>query len=107
MPTLTVTKVTCRRESDSGSECEIYLKSGGVKIWPDGKYRTIAEGRTIDINWSTTYSGNYTVELWEQDSTSPDDYMGGFTVTDSSQGRTTAILNGDGNSFDLEYIVDP
>jgi hypothetical protein len=32
MPTLTVIKAKCRRESDSGSECEIYLKSEGAIV---------------------------------------------------------------------------
>ena len=107
MPTLTVTRVKCRRESDSGSECEIYLKGEGAKVWPNGSYRSIAEDQTININWSITYSSDYTVELWEQDDTSPDDYISGFTVTDSSRGETRAQLSGDGNSFDLYYRVDP
>jgi hypothetical protein len=107
MPTLTVIKVTCRRESDSGSECEIYLKGEGEKVWPEHDYETIKEGKTKYIEWSTTYSGEYTVELWEQDSTSPDDYIGGFTVNDSSKGETEATMSGDGNSFDLYYRVDP
>jgi hypothetical protein len=42
MPKLTVTRVKCRRESDSGSECEIYLKGEGAKVWPSGSYRSIA-----------------------------------------------------------------
>ena len=107
MPRLTVTRVKCRRESDSGSECEIYLKGEGAKVWPSDSYRSIAEDQTININWSITYSSDYTVELWELDDSSPDDYIGGFTVTDSSRGETRAQLSGDGNSFDLYYRVDP
>jgi hypothetical protein len=107
MPKLTVIKVVCRRESDSGSTAEIYLKAEGEKVWPDGDYESIKEKQTRYINWSTTYSSDYTVELWEQDDTSPDDYMGGFTVTDSSRGEIRAQLNGDGNSFDLYYKVEP
>jgi hypothetical protein len=107
MPKLTVLMVECRRESDSGSECEIYLKGNGAKVWPDGDYQSIKEDEVIEINWSTTYSTNYRVELWEQDSSSPDDYIGGFTVNDDSEGEVTAKMNGDGNSFDLYYKVEP
>jgi hypothetical protein len=105
MPKFTINKIHCIETSESGED-EIFFKFLGNDVLVSlPKQYDIDDGQIIQVEVMASYKGDLTVELWEYDSSSPDDLLGSITVNENSKGEYTSEANGDGGKYRITYTV--
>lgn len=94
------------------SSDEIFLMYEGKKIWPtDEKYHSMKEGKNVELKIKTTVlrGASKSIELWDQDSFSPDDKLGKFILEADKVGgpyMSDMIKEDDGKSkYGLNWEV--
>lgn len=68
---------------------DIYLMSGGSKMWPPNKkFLTIADEDTpIGIELNISKGDRIPIELWDHDNLSANDHLGKLVIEADSHGR--------------------
>ncbi|MEL6561998.1 MAG: hypothetical protein AAFQ94_27675 [Bacteroidota bacterium] len=84
---LHITEIRCNVNDEFDGD-EIYLKYNGQKIWPSGLFKGIKTDETVSVNISLDVpEGQFaTIELWEYDLLSKNDYMGTFDMMINEEG---------------------
>ena len=111
--TVTIKEIHCIERSEfKGRSDEIYLKQRDSHewLWPTGKRaERIKAGHALSPGFHYYYSPNdtdATLELWEHDKITKDDFLGSITFDSESQGEHTHFMNGDGGSYRVVYSVN-
>ena len=104
---LRITHIKCLVNDEIDGD-EIYLKYGGKKIWPAGLFKGIKTDETTVIDLELTVSNEQftTIELWEYDLLSGNDFMGTFDMLVNEEGgpfQTSLKLKSD--SFRASYLL--
>lgn len=108
--TVVVKELFVRDTSESGED-EIYLKIfvDGVEQ-PRVGYHSMNEDSSIErwiINLSYDFTDTFNIEVWEEDSTSRDDFIGSYPVyIYEAEGEQIANMNGDGGDYTLTVFKE-
>lgn len=88
---------------------DFYVKLNGTKVYPVGhKYKALHSQQTAQINVSAPLTKTLSIELWEYDSVSADDFMGRVTVpTTATTGKHTQLVpsRAEGSLYEVTYAV--
>ena len=78
---LHLTQIKCNVNDESDGD-EIYLKYNGHKIWPSGLFKGIKTNEVIQLDVSLEVPDDefVSIELWEYDLLSKNDYLGTFDM---------------------------
>ncbi len=84
MPKIRLIKLQCI-VNDEVDEDEVYLKYDGQKIWPEeGKYIGIDNSEIFELGVIIDHQDPnqiLSIELWDYDYLSPNDFLGTFDIT--------------------------
>jgi hypothetical protein len=96
-------RITCQVTEDWGND-EIYLKFNGFDNLYEGT-RSINEGESeYNLNFSY-FSGQATVDLYEEDWPDSDDWLGQITINEWDKGGHHQSFAQDGAHYTLYYNV--
>lgn len=78
---LHLTQIRCNVNDESDGD-EIYLRYNGHKIWPAGLFKGIKTNESIQVDVTVEVPDDefVTIELWEYDLLSKNDYLGTFEM---------------------------
>ncbi|MGB3466047.1 MAG: hypothetical protein WBA74_12285, partial [Cyclobacteriaceae bacterium] len=84
---LHITHISCNVNDEFDGD-EIYLKYKGEKIWPTGLFKGIRTGEVLPVDAVVELpeGGNATIELWEYDLLTRNDYLGTFDMVVNETG---------------------
>lgn len=104
MPTLRITNLHCTETEDFWHADDAYIIVNGEQVWGPTK---INDDQRRDVNVDTPFISQAIIELWEKDSTDPDDYLGTWVVRDVERGRgeSRAFFNADDCNYEMFYEV--
>jgi hypothetical protein len=106
MPTLHIKTLKCNRQEDWIGDDDIFIRVDGRRI-NMGKFDDDDSINYNNKNYS--FVSEIVIELWEHDTTDPNDKLGTekITAADAGQGRKKVNFSGSGASYDMWYVVDP
>lgn len=89
--------------ADLIGEDDLYIKVKGNKVFS----RDMTAGEFALINKSVTFSGSAFISLFDADPGpfNDDDYIDGFTASNSTNGSRYRTLKGSGSEYKLHYSV--
>ncbi len=95
---------------DETSGDEIYLISGGEKIWPtDAKYLTIsAEETPLNVEFHLEKGDSFPIEIWDHDKLSSNDRLGSLVIEAENHGQFTVNFSKTGkdkSSYALQWEI--
>jgi hypothetical protein len=104
MATLRLNTLTCYETEDEFGPDEAYIKVNGDKVWGP---TTMTGARDAPVNHEASFSGEATVQLWDEDRFSDDDLLGTWTVREdeAGAGEQEARFTYDRSHYKLTYEV--
>jgi hypothetical protein len=96
-------RLACLTTEDSTGADEAYLNYNGQRVWSD----SINDGESREIGVFRPISGQATVDLFDEDSPDPDDFLGRITISVSelNGGLRSQDFTGDDAHYTLFYRV--
>ncbi|MEU5049356.1 hypothetical protein [Streptomyces sp. NPDC021096] len=81
-------KLACQTTEDGTGADEAYLNFNGGRIWGPVD---INDGQERRIDFARNFTGQCTVDLFDEDSPDADDWLGGIVITESERGLGTRV----------------
>jgi hypothetical protein len=106
MPTLHIKTLKCNRQEDWTGDDDIFIRVDGNRH-NMGKFDDDESKKYNDKNFS--FVSEIVIELWERDTTDPNDKIGTrkITASDAGLGKKEVNFSGSGASYDMWYVVEP
>ena len=101
MSTLIVKELHCIETQGWGDD-DTYITIGGEKVWG---VVSMGEDDRQPVNIEHSFSQSSLVQIWEADSGSGDDLIGGFQVQSTHRGEKRRNVKGDGSEYWVYYSV--
>jgi hypothetical protein len=106
---LRILKLKCYLSDETDGD-EVYLQSGGKKIWPtDQKFMHVTGEETlVGLDYKIQKGESIAIELWDHDMLSANDHLGSLVIQVEAHGQFTNdfIKQGtDQSKYALEWEV--
>lgn len=87
--------------ADIGSADDTYIKVDSRKIWGEN---SMSNGSYKTVNYAKDFTYAASIALFDED-WGNDDYMGGFTVSNLTNGQAVRQVSGSGSTYNVYYSV--